>query len=81
MFLLRLVTAKEVLVVVLASEVLGPALTSYWVHGGLNEDGDHVLPIDSIEGHGHLLPRSEVATFHSVTLEMDAFLFLSLPPQ
>ena len=75
------ILAKEVLVVVLASEVLGPVLTSHWVHGGLDEDGDHVLPVDSIEGHGQLLPRSEVTLFHSVTMEMDAFLFLSLPPQ
>ena len=33
--------AKEVLVVVLTSGVLGPVLTSRWVHGGLDEDDDH----------------------------------------
>ena len=73
--------ATEVLVVVLASEVLGPVLTSHWVHDGLDEDDDHVLPVDGIEGHGHPLTRSEVTTFHSVTMGMDAFLFLFLPPR
>jgi hypothetical protein len=72
---------KEFLVIVLASEVLGPVLTSHWLHEGLDEDDDYVLPVIGIEGHGHPLPRSEVTTFHSVTMGMDAFLFLSLPPQ
>ena len=56
-------------------------LTSHWVHGGLDEDCNLVLPTDDIESYGHLLRRSEVTTFHSVTMGMDAFVFMSLPPQ
>ena len=75
--------ATQVLVAVLVSGVLGPVLTSHWVwvHGGLDEDGDHVLPVNDIEGHDHLLPRSEVTTSRSMTMRMDAYLSLSLPPQ
>ena len=73
--------ATEVSVVTRTSKVLGPVLTSHWVHGGLDEDGDHVLPVNDIEGHDHLLPRSEVTTSRSMTMRMDAYLSLSLPPQ
>ena len=65
------ILATEVLVVLLAIEVLVPVLTSHWVHGGLNEEDDLVC----------LLPWSEVTTFHSVTMGMDTSLSLSLPPQ
>ena len=73
------VLAKEVLAVVLASKVLGLVLTSHWVHGGLDEGGDRVQPVDGVDGNSHPLPRSEVTTFHSVTMGMDAFLLLCSP--
>jgi hypothetical protein len=38
------ILAKEVLILVLAGEVLGPVLTPHWVHSGLDED--RVLPVD-----------------------------------
>ena len=57
------ILAKEVVIVVLASKILGPVLTSHWVHGGLDEDGDHVQPVEGVEGaftyfHGQRLRRS-----------------------
>ena len=58
------VLTEEVLVVILASVVLVPVLPSHWVHAGLGELGDHVRPVDDIEGHRHLLSRSEVTTSH-----------------
>ena len=55
--------ATEVSVVTRTSKVLGPVVTSHWVHGGLDKDGDHFEPIDGIEGtvnyfHGQRLQRS-----------------------
>ena len=43
------ILAAEVLVVLHAIEVPGPVLTSHWVHGGLEEDGVLVHPVDDIE--------------------------------
>ena len=59
--------------------VLGPVLRSHWVHGGLDEDGGHVLPVNEVKGHPLL--RSEVTTFSSVTMRMDTYLSLSPLPQ
>ena len=51
---------EEVLVVVLANEVLVPVLLSQNFYGSLDEVGDHAEPLEHDENHGHLLPRSEV---------------------
>ena len=74
------ILATEVLVILLAIEVPGPVLTSHWVHGGLDEDGVLVHPVDGIERMINFF-RSEFMTFHSVTMGMDTSLSLSLPPQ
>ena len=62
-------------------KILGPILMSHWVHSGLDEDGSHKQLVDDGEGHGLLLPLSEVTTVRSLTMMMDAFLSMFLSPQ
>ena len=71
------ILAMEVLVAVLAGKGFGPIPTSHWVDGSLDEDDDHDVVVDDVEGHSHPLPQSEVTKVRSVTMMMDTSLFLA----
>ena len=78
---LGVVLAEEAFVIVHASEALATVLPSHWIQGGPDEAGDHVRPLDDIEGHGHLLPvRGSVVPLGDHG-DGRLLLFLSLPPQ
>jgi hypothetical protein len=74
------VVATDVLVVILTGKILGPIPMSHRVHGSLKEDVGHIQLVNDVKAPGPLLSRSEVITFCLVTLRMDAFLSLFLPP-